>query len=162
MTAFLLKKMKEFMDLFSMAYFLLNIEQKLLNTGKVMGQQQLLLIVLALIIVGIAIAISVQLFRANAVEGKRDILIEETTSIGVMALQYFKKPQELGGGGKSFLGFSIPPQMVTTVNGNFMTANIQSQEIRITGTGSEVVTGGDSIKVETVVTPLEMYTVIIN
>ncbi|HEY6436938.1 MAG TPA: hypothetical protein VIY47_10120 [Ignavibacteriaceae bacterium] len=127
-----------------------------------MGQQQLLMIVLALIIVAIAIAISISLFRSNAIEGKRDILIEETSSLGVMALQYFKKPTELGGGGRSFVGFTIPSQMVTTVNGNFMTATIQADEIKITGTGSEVVTGGDSIKVETVVTAEELYTVIIN
>jgi hypothetical protein len=127
-----------------------------------MGQQQLLLIVLALIIVAIAIAISVSLFRSNAIDGKRDILVEETTSLGVMALQYFKKPTELGGGGKSFLGWTIPSQMVTTINGNFMTASIQADEVRITGTGSEVVTGGDSIKVETVVNSDQMYTVIIN
>ncbi len=113
-----------------------------------MGQQQLLMIVLALIIVAIAIAISISLFRSNAIDGKRDILIEETSSLGVMALQYFKKPQELGGGGQSFVGWSIPNQMVQTVNGNFMTAQIQADVVRIVGTGSEVVTGSDSIKVE--------------
>jgi hypothetical protein len=127
-----------------------------------MGQQQLLMIVLALIIVSIAIAISISLFRSNAIEGKRDILIEETTSLGVMALQYFKKPTELGGGGRSFLGWSIPSQMVQTFNGNFMTASVQADEVRILGTGSEVVTGGDSIQVETVVTADQMYTTIIN
>ena len=127
-----------------------------------MGQQQLLMIVLALIIVAIAIAISISLFRSNAIEQKRDILIEETTSLGVMALQYFKKPQELGGGGKSFLGWSIPSQMITTINGNFMTASIQADEVSIIGTGSEVVTSGDSIRVETVVRADQMYTVIIN
>jgi len=127
-----------------------------------MGQQQLLMVVLALIIVAIAIAISITLFRANAIEGKRDILIEETTSLGVMAIQYYKKPTEMGGGGKSFEGFIIPQQMVQTANGNFLTASIQAEEIRIVGTGSEVVTGNDSIKVETVVTPDEMYTTIIN
>lgn len=127
-----------------------------------MGQQQLLMIVLALIIIAIAIAISISLFRANAIEGKRDILIEETTSLGVMALQYYKKPTELGGGGWSFLGWSIPSEMVQTFNGNFMTASVQADEVTIVGTGSEVVTGGDSIRVETVVTPDEMYTTIIN
>lgn len=127
-----------------------------------MGQQQLLMIVLALIIVAIAIAISISLFRANAIEGKRDILIEETTSLGVMALQYFKKPTEMGGGGRSFMGWEIPSQMVQTTNGNFMTAQISPAEVRILGTGSEVVTGGDSIQVETVVTADEMYTTIIN
>ena len=127
-----------------------------------MGQQQILLIVLALIIVAIAIAISISMFRENAIESKRDILIEETTSLGMMALQYFKKPSEIGGGGKSFLGWSIPSQMETTVNGNFMTADIQPDHIDITGTGSEVVTGNDSIQVLTTVTADTMYTVIIN
>jgi hypothetical protein len=127
-----------------------------------MGQQQLLMIVLALIIVAIAIAISISLFRANAIDGKRDILIEETTSLGVMALQYFKKPQELGGGGKSFMGWSIPSAMNQTANGSFSISQIQVNEIRIVGTGSEVVTGSDSIKVETVVTANEMYTTVIN
>jgi hypothetical protein len=127
-----------------------------------MGQQQLLMIVLALIIIAIAIAISISLFRSNAIDGKRDILIQETSAIGALAIQYFKKPQEFGGGGQSFLGFKIPSQMNQTVNGNFMTASIVNDQVVITGTGTEVVTGGDSIKVRTVVTPDNMYTVIIN
>lgn len=127
-----------------------------------MGQQQLLMIVLAIIIVGIAIAVSITLFRSNAIEGKRDILIEETTSLGTMAIHYYKKPQGMGGGGNSFLGWQIPPQMVQTVNGNFMTAQVQAGQVTIIGTGSEVVTGNDSIKVQTTVTPTNMNTVIIN
>ena len=127
-----------------------------------MGQQQILLIVLAIIIVGVAIAISVQLFRSNAIEAKRDVLIEETTTLGTMALQYFKKPVELGGGGRSFAGWKIPPQMNQTVNGNFMIATVAVDHVTITGTGSEVVTGNDSIKVETFVSEQEITTTIIN
>ena len=120
------------------------------------------MIVLALIIIAIAISISVELFRSNAIEGKRDILIEETSSLGMMALQYFKKPQELGGGSNSFLGWSIPSQMNQTANGSFDISLLQADEIRIVGTGSEVVTGNDSIKVETVVRADQMYTVIVH
>ena len=127
-----------------------------------MGQQQLLMIVLAIIIVGLAIAVSIALFRSNAIDGKRDILIEETTSLGTMAIQYYKKPQAIGGGGRSFSGWTIPPQMVQTFNGNFMIADVTSQQVTITGTGSDVVTGNDSIKVETHVSPENYYTVIIN
>jgi len=43
-----------------------------------MDQQQLLMIVLALI----AITISVSLFRSNAIDGKRDILIQEISANG--------------------------------------------------------------------------------
>jgi hypothetical protein len=127
-----------------------------------MGQQQLLLIVLAIIIVGIAIAVSVSLFRSNAIESKRDILIEETTSLAVMAIQYYKKPDELGGGGNSFLGWAIPSQMNQTANGNFMIADVTAIQVTITGTGTEVVTGNDSIKVETIATPNDFYTNIIH
>ena len=94
-----------------------------------MGQQQLLLIVLAIIVVGISIAVSIQLFRENAIEQKRDILIEETTSIGYMAIQYYKKPAEMGGGSQSFVGWSIPSQMVVTANGNFMTSTIDPDKV---------------------------------
>lgn len=127
-----------------------------------MGQQQLLMIILALIIIAVAIAISISLFRSNAIDGKRDILIEETTAIGALAMQYFKKPQEFGGGGQSFLGFKIPNQMNQTVNGNFMTASVAADEVVITGTGSEVVTGNDSIQVQTTVRPNEMFTTVIH
>jgi hypothetical protein len=127
-----------------------------------LGQQQLLLIVLGLIIVGIAIAISIQLFRSNAIEAKRDILIEETTTLGLMALQYFKKPSELGGGSKSFIGWTIPSQMIQTENGNFMKSSASPTEVIITGTGTEVVTGTDSIEVRTTVTANEINSIIIN
>ena len=127
-----------------------------------MGQQQLLMVVLAIIIVGIAIAISVQLFRSNAIESKRDLLIEETTSLATMAIQYYKKPQAMGGGGRSFMGWEIPTQMNQTVNGNFMRAIVSASEVVITGTGSEAVTDTDSIKVETTVRPDNIFTVIIN
>ena len=127
-----------------------------------MGQQQLLLIVMAIIIVGIAIAVSIQLFRSNAIEQKRDLLIEETTSLGYMAIQYYKKPAEMGGGSKSFLGWVIPSQMVTTANGNFMTSTIATEQVIITGTGTEVVTGTDSIEVQTIVTANEVNSIIIH
>ena len=127
-----------------------------------MGQQQLLLVVLAIIVIGIAIAISMELFRANAIESKRDILVDETSYLGTMALQYYKKPKEMGGGGKSFIGWSIPPSMVQTYNGNFMTASVSSKEVIITGTGTEIVTGTDSIKVETTVTETDIKSNIIN
>jgi hypothetical protein len=127
-----------------------------------LGQQQLLMVVLAIIIVGIAIAISIQLFRSNAIESKRDLLIEETNSLATMAIQYYKKPQAMGGGGRSFTGWEIPSQMVQTFNGNFMRAVVSANEVTITGTGSEAVTDTDSIKVETTVRPDGIFTTIIN
>ncbi len=61
-----------------------------------MGQQQLLLIAIGAIIVGIAVLFAIQLFRQNAVDNKRDQVINECQNLGSMALQYYKKPAAYG------------------------------------------------------------------
>lgn len=75
-----------------------------------MGQQQLLLIVLGVIIVGIAIVVGINLFNANAESSAQDSLVSQGTNIGALAQQYYKKPTALGGGGNSF----TPPSPATT------------------------------------------------
>ena len=125
-----------------------------------MGQQQLLLIVLGIIIVGIAIAISIQLFRQNAIDSKRDILMNECSNIASIAIGYYKRPTSFGGGSKSFAGWSIPAELRSTVNGSY-TAVVYRDSVVITGTGTEVVTGTDSIQVKTTVTSDAYKTVII-
>ena len=115
-----------------------------------MGQQQILLIVLALIIIAIAIAISIQLFRQNAIDSKRDLVMNECANLASIAIGYYKRPVPFGGGGRSFLGWTVPGSMQTTMNGSY-SADIYSDSIIITGTGTEVVTGNDSIQVKTTV-----------
>jgi hypothetical protein len=119
------------------------------------------MIVLAIIIVGIAIAVSIELFRANAIDSKRDILINECSNLASIAIGYYKKPREMGGGGKTFVGWQVPNSMLQTVNGSYL-AQVTAQQVIITGTGTEVVTGNDSIKVQTIVSANEYYSVIIN
>jgi len=126
-----------------------------------LGQQQLLMIVLAIIIVAIAIAISIQLFRGSAIEHKRDILVNECSNLATIAISYYKKPSELGGGGRTFMGWEPPNNMVVTVNGSY-DVDVQASQILITGTGTEVVTGNDSIKVQTIVTANAINSIIIN
>ncbi len=67
-----------------------------------MGQQQLLLIVLGVIIVGIAVVVGINLFNANAEESAIDTTVSEATNIAAMGLQFYKKPTALGGGGNEF------------------------------------------------------------
>ncbi len=79
-----------------------------------MGQQQLLLIVLGVIIVGIAIVVGINLFNAQAEESAKDALISTGTNLGSMAQQYYKKPEAMGGGNSAFDGFGdlIEPTLV--------------------------------------------------
>ena len=69
-----------------------------------MGQQQLLLIVLGVILVGVAVVLGIQYFGVGAEEGAKDELVAHSITIGANAQQWFKKPVSMGGGGNSFTG----------------------------------------------------------
>ena len=67
-----------------------------------MGQQQLLLIVLGVIVVGIAVVVGINLFNANAETSTQDSIVSQGTNLGALAQQYYKKPIAMGGGGNTF------------------------------------------------------------
>src|SRR4030042_2142239 len=111
-----------------------------------MGQQQLLLVVLGIIIVGLAIIVGINLFTAQSIEAKRDNVINECVNIAALAQQHYRRPVALGGGGRSFTGWRIPNELVRTANGTYVCTVFQDSVV-ITGTGNEVVTGNDSVEV---------------
>ena len=125
-----------------------------------MGQQQLLLIVLGVIIVGVAV-VSAILFRASAVENKRDLILNELMNIAMMAQEYNKKPIILGGGGGSFTDWKMPAKMYKTAAGSY-SATVQSDEVTLVGTGNEVVNGTDSVKVQIIVFSDSLATTVIH
>jgi hypothetical protein len=127
----------------------------------ILGQQQLLLIILGVIIVGIAILLGIVLFRQNSIEHKRDMVINEGMTIANNAMAYYKKPTTLGGGQNSFTGWKIPTQMSSGSNGSYI-ATVNSDNVEIIGTGNEVVSGTDSVKVKFTVTATSIVTSIIN
>jgi hypothetical protein len=126
-----------------------------------MGQQQLLLIVLGVIIVGIAVLVGILIFQQSAVDEKRDLVINESLHIAQLAQQYFRKPGSLAGGNNSFTGWQIPQQFVNGANGSF-TAIVSATQVEITGTGNEVVSGNDLIQVKAIVTRDSIRTEIIH
>ncbi len=105
-----------------------------------MGQQQLLLIVLGVIIVGIAVVVGINLFNANAISANRDGVISDLNNLGTMAQQYYKKPTSMAGGGNTFTGWTVPASLDTTANGTY-TATVSAQSVTIVGVGTE--TGDD-------------------
>jgi hypothetical protein len=69
-----------------------------------MGQTQLLLGILGLILVGVAIFVAVSMFSANAIENTRNGIITDLQAFSARALAHYWKPAMQGGGGKSFSG----------------------------------------------------------
>ena len=84
-----------------------------------MGQQQLLLIVLGVIIVGIAIAVGISMFRTNAQSSNRDQVINDLNNLAATAQEYWRKPTSMAGGGQSFGGFYITNVNDSDANGAY-------------------------------------------
>ncbi len=84
-----------------------------------MGQQQLLLIILSVIIVGIAIAVGLSLFSAQSIQSNRDAIINDLNNLAAQAFQYKIRPSCMAGGSGSYGGFSIPSKMVTNDNATY-------------------------------------------
>ena len=72
-----------------------------------MGQQQLLLIILGVIVVGIAVIVGITMFQDNAISANRDAVTNDLVGLGARAQQYFRRPTAVGGGGISFAGLTM-------------------------------------------------------
>lgn len=121
-----------------------------------MGQQQLLLIVLGVIIVGIAVVVGINLFNANAEESNKDGIVSDATNLGAMAQQFYKKPLSMGGGSNTFTGWVIPTNLASTANGTYA-ETVAAQVVTIVGTP---LNPDYAWTVTTTVTPLDITTVI--
>jgi len=99
-----------------------------------MGQQQLLLVVLGIIVVSIAIGLANQLFDTYAEDSNLDSIASELVNLGTIAQQYFNKPSGMGGGSQSFINWVIPAELDTTTSGIYRIAIAQNHLIVISGT----------------------------
>lgn len=84
-----------------------------------MGQQQLLLIILGVIIVGIAIAVGLSLFSAQSIQSNKDAIINDLNNIAAQAYQYRIRPSSMAGGNGSYTGFNIPSKMASNANATY-------------------------------------------
>ncbi len=98
-----------------------------------MGTQQLLLIGLGIMVVGIAIALANTIFDSNAESSLQDQVAMESYHLGTLATQYFHKPSEFGGGGKNFSGWKINANLDTTSNGIYTIKNMADDKLVIEG-----------------------------
>jgi type II secretory pathway pseudopilin PulG len=67
-----------------------------------MGQQQLLLVILVTVIVGIATVVAINTFSSASKASNRDAVLNDISAIAASAQSYYTKPKMLNGGGTSF------------------------------------------------------------
>lgn len=106
-----------------------------------MGQQQLLLIILGVIIVGIAIAVGITMFAAGSVQSAKDAIINDMNNLAANAYQHRIRPASMGGGAGTYDGslgggqpYAIPAKLVTTENATYVLSNVEADAITFTGT----------------------------
>ena len=102
-----------------------------------MGQQQIFLIVLGVIIVGIAVVIGLNNFQSQAVQANRDAVIIDLNYLASDAQAFYKKKITYGGGEQSFTGYDIPFQLKTNANGTYRVLSVQPLKVKIGGIGVE-------------------------
>ena len=66
-----------------------------------MGQQQLLLLVVGVVVVGLAVAVGIQAFRENEVKSRMDRQTEMAVQIATEITAWWMKPAAMGGGGRT-------------------------------------------------------------
>ncbi len=111
-----------------------------------MGQQQLLLLALGVLVIGIAVVVAISVFTVSAIESNREAVIIDLTNIALIAQQYYRKATILTGGSNTFTGWTIPPALLQTSNmSTAVTASVAAQTVSLVGLGTEIGKDGTNV-----------------
>ncbi|OGC03628.1 hypothetical protein A2V82_08140 [candidate division KSB1 bacterium RBG_16_48_16] len=107
-----------------------------------MGQQQLLLIVLSVIIVGIAVVVGINMFSASAASSNLEAVTNDLLNLAARAQQYYVKPGSMKGGEgaetNSFTGLLIADLTAKPDNDNgTYSVEEDGESATITGVGTQ-------------------------
>ena len=108
-----------------------------------MGQQQLLLIILGVVIVGVSVAVGVGMFQDNAVDHNRAVVLADLKYLSARAIQFYNRPTTLGGGSRSFVGLTPDDRGIGLLAGAKYIDNANgTYSIKTAGTATAVVLHG--------------------
>ncbi len=106
-----------------------------------MGQQQLLLVILVTILVGIATVVAINTFGSSNVNANRDAVRNDVAAIAASAQAWFIKPAMLGGGNNSFVGITFDDIAISAdsiYNSSLSAANLNGTYVLSAATDSSV------------------------
>jgi len=104
-----------------------------------MGQQQMLLVLLAIVIVGIAIVLGITMYQENALAASQDEVRDSLMTVAARAQGWYRRPAMLGGGARSFVNITwerINFDSATT-SGFFNLSDKQQESFRVTGVSKD-------------------------
>jgi hypothetical protein len=101
-----------------------------------MGTQQLLLIILGVVIIGVAMIVGLSLFAAHAVQSNKDEIIHDINNIATYTYQYRMRPTVMGGGQDSYVNCVLPSKFASNDNAVYSLSGASATAIVITGTST--------------------------
>ena len=102
-----------------------------------MGQQQILLVILVTIIIGVATVVAINTMEESRTQSNKSAMRQDILMIMNDARVYYEKPQVLGGGGKSF--DTISKEQILAVD-----KTNENAKYTISGSGKTVTVEGES------------------
>ncbi|MEK7249030.1 MAG: hypothetical protein AAB209_01275 [Bacteroidota bacterium] len=120
-----------------------------------MGQQQLLLIILGVIVVGIAVAVGITMFTDSAISANRDAVTNDLVNLASRAQQFYRRPSALGGGGNSFVGLTADAAGLAKLTSKSTNAN-GTYSVITAGTSTLVVLKGLGVEKGTTGTVIDV------
>ena len=121
----------------------------------ILGQQQILFIVLGLILVGAAIFTGISIFSSSADVTGKDAAITDLNNLADIARTHYQKRSELGGGGESFANFQIPESFLNSLSGTtieHVKVNHKPDHLHFEANGDMVGEDGEPVYLEARVT----------
>ena len=84
-----------------------------------MGTQQILLVVLGILLVGVAIAVGIAMFSPTLAESNKSAIVNDLLNISQYAYRYKLTPVPFGGGGRVYTGFMVPEKLKVNENASY-------------------------------------------
>lgn len=103
-----------------------------------MGQQQLLLLILAIIVLGVATLLGIEMFSQSSAEANQQAVLQDILTIAGRAQSWYKRPAQMGGGGRSYTNISMANMNLPAANAN--------GSFSITGSGNTATIIGTGIE----------------
>ncbi|HPF08216.1 MAG TPA: hypothetical protein PL020_00590 [Candidatus Cloacimonadota bacterium] len=112
-----------------------------------MGTQQILLILLSVIIVGVAIAVGISMFNSQAYNANKTAIASDAQAFAAQVLQYWKTPESQGGAGGNGANMSVENvtnylgltgENAENENGSYVITAADSTTVEITGVGTAI------------------------
>ncbi len=126
-----------------------------------MQQQQLYLLVLVFIIVGLAVAVGIVMFSDNSVSANRDAVSHDLLNFAARAHEFYRRPLQQNGGGGSYVGLTTDVDDLYKItnlpggqnaNGTYSVfSNGTATEVVLQGVGTENAPDGNFVTVRILV-----------